>query len=138
MSDFTPTKEQLSQQLLALHAASLDLVKEISLDTLLERIGEIARTLSEAQYAAVGVLNEKGSLERFIPLGMDPSQVDQISHPPLGLGLIGALMHSRETIMLTDLQDDPRSVGFPAFHPVMRSFLGVPIVFGDHILGQTR
>ena len=136
MSDFTPTKEQLSQQLLALHAASLDLVKEISLDTLLERIGNIARSLSGARYAAVGVLNEKGALERFIPLGMDQTEIDQISHPPLGLGLIGTLMRSRETIMLKDLQDDPRSVGFPAFHPVMRSFLGVPIVFGDRILGQ--
>lgn len=136
MTDSTPTKEQLSQQLLALHSASLELVKDISLDSLLERIGSIACELSTAQYAAVGVLDEKGGLERFIPIGMTRAEMDQIAHPPRGLGLIGTLMHSREAILIPNIASDPRSSGFPAFHPPMTSFLGVPILQGEKQLGQ--
>lgn len=131
-----PTKEQLSQQLLALHAASLDLVKDISLDSILERIGKIACELSTAQYAAVGVVDEKGNLEHFIPIGMKRAEMDQITHPPRGLGLIGSLMQSHDPILVEDIHTDPRSVGFPAFHPDMTSFMGVPIQHGDKLLGQ--
>ncbi len=136
MTDNTLTKEQLSQQLLALHSASLDLVKDISLDSLLERIGNIACELSTAQYAAVGVLDEKGNLERFIPIGMTLEEIDQMSGPPCGHGLIGELMHSKEAILVDDINTDPRRSGFPAFHPHMTSFLGVPILLGDRQLGQ--
>jgi len=136
MTNTTLTKEQLSQQLLALHSASLDLVKDVSLDSLLERIGAIACELSTAQYAAVGVLDEKGDLERFIPIGMSRNDMDQMAHPPIGEGLIGVLMHSREAILIPDISKDPRSSGFPAFHPPMTSFLGVPILQGNRQLGQ--
>ncbi len=130
------TREQLSQQLLALHSASLDLVKDISLDSLLERIGSIACELSTAKYAAVGVLDEKGELERFIPIGMTRQEIDQMPHPPVGEGLIGALMHSKEAILIPDISKDPRQGGFPVFHPAMTSFLGVPILQGEKQLGQ--
>jgi len=136
MKESTPSREQLSQQVIALHSASLDLVRDVSLDSILQRIGEIACDLSNAQYGAVGVMDEKGSLERFIPIGMSREEMDQISHPPVGLGLIGTLMRSREAIMVEDIRKDPRSAGFPPFHPSMTSFLGVPILYGEKILGQ--
>ena len=132
----TLTREQLEERLLALHKASLELVQDVSLESLLERIATLACEQAGAQYAAVGVLGEDGQLEQFIPVGMPKKEVDAIGHPPVGLGLIGALMQSVETIRVDDIAADPRSSGFPAAHPPMTSFLGVPIRQGNRQLGQ--
>lgn len=130
------TREQLEERLLALHKASLELIQDISLESLLERIAILACEQAGAQYAALGVNNEQGRVEQFIPIGMNKAQVEAMPHPPLGLGLIGALMNKKESIRLPDLTKDHRSSGFPTGHPEMTSFLGVPIVLGDRILGQ--
>lgn len=132
----TLTREQLEDRLAALHRASLELIQDISLESLLERIANMACEQAGARYAAVGVLDENGELERFIPIGMTEREIRKMEHPPRGLGLIGALMRSSETIRIADVCSDPRSVGFPEHHPVMTSFLGVPIRQGDHQLGQ--
>lgn len=130
------TREQLEERLLALHNASLELIQDISLESLLERIAILACEQADAQYAALGVNNEQGRVEQFIPIGMNETQVEAMPHPPLGLGLIGALMNKKESIRLPDLTKDHRSSGFPKGHPEMTSFLGVPIVLGDRNLGQ--
>jgi signal transduction histidine kinase len=130
------TREQLEERLLALHRASLELIQDISLESLLERIAILACEQSGAQYAALGVNNEQGRVEQFIPIGMNEAEIEAMPHPPVGLGLIGALMNNKESIRLTDLTQDPRSSGFPTEHPPMKSFLGVPIILGDRNLGQ--
>ncbi len=136
MSDGILTREQLEERLATLHKASLELVKNISLETLLERIAVLAYEQVVAQYAAVGVLDEKGNLEKFIPVGITPEASQKMEHPPQGYGLIGVLMDSEKPIRLANIADDPRSSGFPAHHPEMTSFLGVPIRLGDKQLGQ--
>ena len=130
------TREQIEARLVALHQASLELVGDLSLDTVLERIVNLAREQVSARYAALGVLDDKGKLERFIPVGMSPEMVRQMAHPPTGLGLIGAIQRERATIRAANIADDPRSVGFPTNHPDMTSFLGVPILLGSRLLGQ--
>jgi two-component system sensor histidine kinase DevS len=130
------TREQIEARLVALHRASLELVSDLSLDTLLERIVYLARQEAGAQYAALGVLDEKGRLERFIPVGMSPEEIHQMIHPPIGLGLIGAIQKERRTLRVADIGIDPRSIGFPPHHPSMTSFLGVPILLGSQLLGQ--
>jgi two-component system sensor histidine kinase DevS len=130
------TVEQLEERLLALHEASIELVREISIDTLLEKIARIAMEQADASYAAVGILDADGKLEKFIPFGMTRDEIDQLSNPPVGKGLIGELMHSKESIRVADIRSDPHSSGFPAFHPEMTSFLGVPIYQGQQQLGQ--
>ena len=128
--------EQLEERLAALHRASLELVREISLETLLERIAQLACEQSAARYGAVGVLDEDGNLQHFITVGMSERERGKVAHPPRGRGLIGALMHSKEAIRIPDITEDPRSAGFPPNHPVMTTFLGVPIRQGDQQLGQ--
>ncbi|MFZ5859080.1 MAG: GAF domain-containing protein [Chloroflexota bacterium] len=130
------TREELQERLIALHQASLELVKDVSLETLLERIATLACEQAEARYAAVGVLDGEGKLKRFISVGMTDDEVKRMPHPPHGYGLIGALMDAEEPIRLPDLTRDSRSVGYPAHHPKMRSFLGVPIRAADLQLGQ--
>ena len=130
------TREQLQERLIALHRASLELVKDISLDHLLEQIAATACELAEARYAAVGVVDDEGGLKQFITMGMTQEQINRIAHPPVGLGLIGALMDAVDPIRLPAIKEDPRSIGFPKNHPEMVTFLGVPIRTGDLQLGQ--
>jgi two-component system sensor histidine kinase DevS len=130
------TREQLEDRLVALHRASLELVGDLSLETVLERIVQLAREQAGAHYAALGVMDDEGNLAEFIPVGMSPEKIALIAHPPLGRGLLGIFREERRPIRIQDISADPRSVGFPKNHPMMHSFLGVPILQGDQLLGQ--
>lgn len=130
------TREQLQERLFALHRASLELVKDVSLETLLERIASAACEQADARYAALGILDDEGKLKQFISVGMTDAQVKKIAHPPVGLGLLGELMDTEYPLRIPTISAHPRSVGFPAHHPKMISFLGVPIRAGDKQLGQ--
>ncbi len=130
------TREQLQERLFALHRASLELVKDVSLETLLERIASVACEQAGARYAALGVLDDQGKLKNFISVGMSDKEIKKIAHPPVGRGLLGALMDTEKPIRVSLIKDHPSSVGFPAHHPRMESFLGVPIRSGDKQLGQ--
>jgi GAF domain-containing protein len=129
------TREQLEERLAALHQASLELVRDLSLDVVLDQIVNLAREQAGARYAALGVVDEEGRLTRFIPIGMTPEEIRLTGHPPVGKGMIGALKRERRTIRIPEISADPRSAGFPPNHPVMHSFLGVPIMSGDRLLG---
>src|SRR5688572_468292 len=130
------TREQLQERLVALHEASLELVKDVSLDHLLERITNVACEQADARYAALGVLDEDGKLVKFITVGMTDDEIKLIDHPPVGRGLIGELMNTEVPLRVPVIQEHPRSSGFPAHHPHMVSFLGVPIRALNHQLGQ--
>src|SRR5512139_3029410 len=119
------TREQLQDRLIALHKASLELVKDVSLDRLLERIAAVACEQADARYAALGVLDDNGKLIKFISVGMTDDEIKRIAHPPVGKGLIGELMDAEFPLRIPVIQEHPRSVGFPAHHPEMISFLGV-------------
>lgn len=136
MSVMLLTREQLQERLFALHAASMELVKDVSLETLLERIASVACEQADARYAALGVLDEEGKLKKFIAVGMTEKEIKKIAHPPMGLGLIGELMNTHVPLRIPLIQDHPRSVGFPDHHPHMVSFLGVPIRSAERQLGQ--
>ena len=108
------TREKLQDRLMALHRASLELIKDISLETLLERIVSLACELVEARYGALGVLDDEGKLKQFITIGMSAEEIKLIPHPPRGFGLIGALMRGNSgNIRIPEISGDPRSTGFP-------------------------
>src|SRR4030042_2531643 len=115
------TREQIEARLVALHRASLELVSDLSLEVVLERIAHLAREQAGARYAALGVLDENGKLVQFTPVGMTVDEMHQIAHPPIGLGLIGAIAKERQTIRAPNIARDDRSVGFPPNHPPMTS-----------------
>jgi len=130
------TREQLQERLIALHKASLSLVTDVSLESVLERIAAVAAEQVDARYAALGVMDDEGRLVKFITVGMSDKELKRMAHPPKGLGLIGAMMHASENVRVPVLGDHPQSVGFPSHHPAMFSFLGVPIRTGDRQFGQ--
>jgi signal transduction histidine kinase len=131
------TREELHDRLIALHRASLELVTNVSLETLLERIVSLACEQAGAKYGALGVLDDEGKLKQFITVGMSTEAIKRIPHPPRGFGLIGALMRGDSgTIRIPEISREARSVGFPPGHAEMHSFLGVPIRQGSRQLGQ--
>ncbi|AYF97022.1 sensor histidine kinase [Protaetiibacter intestinalis] len=111
-------------------------IGELELDHVLERIIEAAVDLVSARWGALGVIAPDGTLERFVHVGMAPPEVVAIGHLPEGHGLLGAVIDTGEAIRLPHLADDPRSVGFPAHHPHMDAFLGVPIRVRDTVFGN--
>ena len=122
-----PAKQ--TDRLRVLVDAGIALSSELSLDALLQRLVETAAELTEARYAALGVIDKAGQgLERFLTTGVDADTHAAIGDLPRGRGLLGVLIRDGQTLRLHDIADDPRSVGFPRHHPPMKSFLGVPIL----------
>lgn len=120
--------ERHNQELLALHGAGLDVSAELSLEAVLNKVVDQARGLVGAKYGALSVVRDDGSIEAFITSGITPEVRARIGPPPVGHGLLGVVLREGERLRLTNIGGDPRSHGFPANHPVMRSLLAVPIV----------
>jgi signal transduction histidine kinase len=124
--------------------AGMILASELSLDTVLQRIVELAVDLTGATYGAVGVLTpDGGSIAEFITVGITTEERAAIGDPPTGHGLLGALIRDAHPLRIPDIAADPRSVGFPPHHPPMHSLLGAPIagrgrVFGNIYLTDKR
>lgn len=118
--------------------AVVSMAADLSLDGVLARIVEIARELTGANYAALGVLSSgpKKGLRTFVHNGMDPLQVEEIGELPTGHGLLGLLIDKPEPLRLHEIASHPQSYGFPAGHPPMSSFLGVPVRIRDQVFGN--
>jgi len=123
-------------RLRALLRATELISSDLSLERVLRHIAEAACELAEARYAALGVIAHDGGLEQFIHVGIDDATAARIGPLPQGKGLLGALIHDPHSIRLKNLGDDSRSAGFPANHPPMTSFLGVPIRVRGEVFGN--
>ncbi len=103
----------------------------------LDRVVEMAREITGARYGALGILNEQRTgLDQFLTSGMDAAARRAIGHPPRGRGVLGTLILDAQPLRVADVGAHPESYGFPAGHPVMRSFLGVPVVIGGQVQGN--
>lgn len=125
-----------SRRLRALNEAGLALSAELDTETLLHRIADLARVVGDAKYAALGTFDEDGVVTRFYTSGISEEDHARIGHLPVGKGILGLLPRAGRPIRLRDLNDHPASVGFPANHPPMRSFLGVPIRWRGESVGN--
>jgi len=112
-------------------------VGELDLETVLQHVIEEARDLTEAGYVALGVLDaDRQDLERFLTLGMDRQLHEALGDLPRGRGVLGTLISDPRTLRLSDVSAHQHSYGFPAGHPHMRSFLGVPVLVGGEVYGN--
>jgi len=124
--------------------AVLAVGSDLDLQAVLRRITEVAATLVDAEYGALGVISEDGEgLAQFLVVGVDDELTDRIGSLPEGHGVLGQLIRDPRPLRLDDLAEHPASFGFPPGHPAMHTFLGVPIrvrevVFGNLYLTQKR
>lgn len=110
---------------------------ELDPQTVLDRVLETAREITGARYAALGILNEERTeLDRFLTLGVDGATHRAIGALPRGRGVLGVLIEEPTPLRLADVGAHPLSYGFPAGHPMMRTFLGVPVLIRGEAWGN--
>ena len=110
---------------------------DLDLPSMLDRVVQAATELVDAEYGALGVLDETHTrLSQFITVGIDDETHRAIGHLPEGHGILGLLIVEAKPLRLPDLRVHPDSYGFPPNHPPMRSFLGVPIRVRDQVFGN--
>ena len=115
--------------------AGVALASELSLDVVLQRIVELAARITQARYAALSVLQD-GAIREFITHGLSPEGRAAIGPPPTGHGLLGLLIREGRPLRVDDIAAHPLSVGFPANHPPMRTFLGAAVVARGQVFGN--
>ncbi|MFI8255173.1 GAF domain-containing protein [Streptomyces filamentosus] len=116
--------------------AVMSVGRELDLPSVLRGIVEAAVSLVDAEYGALGVIGEDRRLSEFLPIGIDDDLRERIGALPSGHGILGELIRNPEPLRLTELSEHPASYGFPAHHPPMHSFLGVPVRVRDEVFGN--
>ncbi len=128
VDSFQRKLQQRNEELAAMHSAGLDIVSELSLDAVLQKVIDRARDLLGTRYGALAVYNEDDTMQQFITSGIDAEVAHRIGSPPEGKGLLGIVLREGQHIRLSDLEKDPRGCGFPPNHPEMHSLLAVPVI----------
>ena len=129
-------QEPVSPALRAVSDAVLAVAAQRSVQEVLQRLVDSARELAGARYAALGIPDDAGGFRRFLVSGMSDELIASMGPLPRTHGMLGAMLRTREPYLTEDIHDDPRFRGWwPDQHPDMRSFLGVPIVERDHVIG---
>jgi signal transduction histidine kinase len=120
----------------ALDAAVRGIAGYHTLDETLQLIVDLVRPLVAAEYVALGIVDSRGAIERFITSGMDDATRRRIGDLPRGKGLLGLIIRENRSYRIADIATDPRRAGFPPHHPEMHSFLGVPIAVEGNGIGR--
>ena len=123
--------------------AGLTLASELSLAIVLQRIVDVAVQVTDARYGALGVIGEGGLLTEFVTTGISARERKAIGALPTGHGILGLLIRDPRPVRIRSIREHAQSVGFPANHPPMGSFLGAPVramgrVFGNIYLTDKR
>ncbi|MGW4824985.1 GAF domain-containing sensor histidine kinase [Streptomyces sp. NPDC004227] len=121
--------------LAAVSAALLAMSRHLEVRDVLKTIVASARELLDAQYAALGVPDDHGGFAQFVVDGVSDEQWRAIGPLPRQHGILAAMLHEARAERLADLREDPRFEGWPAAHPEMSDFLGLPIRDGDEVIG---
>ncbi|MEU6402027.1 GAF domain-containing sensor histidine kinase [Streptomyces sp. NPDC046985] len=121
--------------LAAVSAALLAMSRHLEVRDVLKTIVASARELLGARYAALGVPDDHGGFAQFVVDGVSDEQWRAIGPLPRQHGILAAMLHQAETERLADVREDPRFGGWPAAHPEMSDFLGLPIRDGDEVIG---
>lgn len=124
------------RQLRALDEAIRGISGVLDVDRVLQLIADRVRSLAEAQYAAIGIVDADGAIERFITSGISEEERARIGELPRGRGLLGLIIRENRSYRIPDIRAHPESFGFPPHHPPMRSFLGMPIHAGGAVVGR--
>jgi len=125
-----------AQRLSARETATRAVAAELDIDRVLGVIVDRVRELVGAEFAALGIADGRGRIERFISSGVSPEQRGQIGSVPHGMGLLGRIIREARTLRVDDISADPTAYGFPAHHPSMRSFLGTPVLVKGRSVGN--
>ena len=134
--DWAAAAVDARRRLEALDAATVAISQELSLERVLQIIVDSVRPLVTARYAALGIPDDHGSMERFITSGISEHLREDVGAPPHGAGLLGVSMREHQPVRIDDIAADARSAGFPSAHPTMQTFLSVPVKVEGRAIGN--
>ncbi|MCX7876626.1 MAG: methyl-accepting chemotaxis protein, partial [Melioribacteraceae bacterium] len=109
---------------------------EKSVNGILQKLADLSKELFDVKYLAISVFDENKNVKDFIYRGMTEEQKRLIGKYPEGKGLLGFIHDSKQTLMLDDMKKHPKSFGFPANHPSMKSLLATPLINEDKSYGN--
>ncbi len=130
------TVRQTAERLEALDAATRAISGVLDIDRVLQLIVDRVRELVGASYAALGIVDATGTIERFITSGTTPEARGRIGPPPRGHGLLGLIIREGSSFRIPDITQEAAAYGFPPNHPIMRAFLGVPVTVKGRPVGN--
>ncbi len=122
--------------LAAVNEASLALSTDLDLGSVLQRVVDLSREVTGARYGALAMVNQDRKIGQFLTSGISGEDRSRIGHLPEGKGLLGVVIRGGETVRVDRIADDKRSAGFPDNHPVMTSFIGLPILYEGRVVGD--
>ncbi|HVM24096.1 MAG TPA: GAF domain-containing sensor histidine kinase [Candidatus Limnocylindrales bacterium] len=124
------------EQLAALDQAVRGISGVLDVERVLQLIADRVRVLVDARYAAIGIVDADGAIERFITSGISDEERARIGPLPRGHGLLGLIIRENRSYRIREIADHPESYGFPPHHPPMHSFLGTPITTQSGTVGR--
>ncbi|TDD68264.1 GAF domain-containing protein [Actinomadura darangshiensis] len=119
----------------AVSSAVLAVTRHLSVHEVLQVIVRAAAQLLDARYAALGVPDDEGSFAEFVVEGISDEEWERIGPLPRQHGMLAAMLHGDTPKRLRDIRREPEFEGWPVAHPVLKDFLGVPILDGEDVLG---
>jgi signal transduction histidine kinase len=128
--------ERAEAQLKAMDQAVSGISGVLDVDLVLQLIVDRVRELVQAQYAAIGIVDAEGAIERFITSGISDEARERIGQLPRGRGLLGLIIRENRAYRIRDIATHPQRYGFPPNHPEMHSFLGMPITARREAVGR--
>jgi DNA-binding NarL/FixJ family response regulator len=120
----------------ALDEATRAIAGVLDLDAVLQLIVDRVAGLVDARYAALGIVDRFGVIERFLTFGITAEERAILGPPPQGHGLLGLIIREGRSYRIPDIAAHPDSYGFPPHHPPMRSLLGVPVSVQGRPIGN--
>ena len=127
MRRFGDEETDLAERLLRLNDASLRVAGTLESGNVLQEVADSACALTEARYGVMALFDQSGGVQETVTSGLDSQQLSRVMTPPVGEGLLGYLNELEGTLRVADISKHFRSVGFPEYHPMMRTFLGVQV-----------
>jgi signal transduction histidine kinase len=128
--------DPLNPALRAVSDAVLAVAAQRSVEDVLQQLVDSARELAGARYAALGTPDGEGGFTRFLVAGMSDELIASLGPLPRRHGMLAAMIETSEPYLTDDIHAHPRFRGWwPSRHPDMRSFLGVPIVAPEGVIG---
>lgn len=132
-SEYGP--EYHPEQLRGLYEAGIAVAGDIDLESVLQRVVDLARELAAATYGALGIFDDQNQIEQFVTSGVTTEERERLGPLPRGRGLLGEMLKAKGPVRVANIASHPASVGFPSGHPQMTSLLGVPITHRGNTLG---
>lgn len=130
-------REDWAEKLEQLHRAAIAVAGAHEIEDALQTIADVARHVIGAEMAAIGVPGEPGEpMVHFVVSGIPKHLRERAGHAPMGHGVLGVLLKDGRTVRVADIRQHEAFRGFPASHPGMTSFLGVPVQSGGEVLGD--